>query len=391
QRLLYNKLHMKKYKPLLPFFICYFLLLLVNWMIMAFLPIYLKSVLLSDEKTGIIIGIYSISSLIMVLPAGLFSDFFSPKKIAISGAFLFMLYCGGLYKYNGYYQLAVIALIGGTGNSILNIILYSLFLKVMGLGVRGKKIALFQVGAYLGFGAGPLIGGLIVQRYSFDMLFISATGLSVILFALIFTLKDCAPIRFSLKDYRVDLKDSRIFLLLLIVLMYATHFGVEQTSFSLLMKEKLDFSGERIGLVFFILGVWMAALAPVAGHSFDRSNNVIVILITGLLSSSLFQVITGYVSNFEQLIVIRILHTMGDALVIFTIGILTSEFFPEQRLGGHAGVVHITRTIGIFLGNIGSGYFNHIFSYDRSLIINGAYIFIFTLMTLRMIRKKFTL
>lgn len=360
-------------------------------MILAFLPIFLKSITIGDEKIGIIIGIFSVSSIIMVLPVGLFSDFFSPKKLSIFGAFLFIVYTSGLYKFHEYYQIAILAFVGGMGNSILGIILYSLFLKVMGISLRGKKIAFFQVGAYLGFGGGPLLGGLIVQHYSFDVLFLIAMGLSLVLFALTFTLKDSTPFSFSLRDYRFDLKDRRIFLLLAIVLVYASHFGFEQTSFSLLLKEKLNFPGNRIGLVFFILGIWMAVLAPIAGHSFDKSRNVIVLLITGILLSSLFQVITGYVLNFEQLIVIRIIHTMGDALVILTIGILTSEFFPEKRLGGHAGIVHVTRTLGVFLGSIGSGFLNELLSYDKSIIINGAYTFIFTLLVLKLIKKNFAL
>ncbi len=358
---------------------------------MAFLPIFLKSIAFHDENIGIIIGIFSISSIIMILPAGFFSDYFSPKKLAIFGAFLFIIYTGGLYKFREYHQIMILAFIGGLGNSILGVVLYSLFLKVIGINLRGKKIAFYQVGAYFGFGGGPLFGGFIVQHYSFDTLFLIAAGLSLVLFALTFTLKDSSPIKFNFKDYRVDLKDNRIFILLAIVLVYATHFGFEQTSFSLLLKEKLAFTGKLIGLVFFILGIWMAILAPIAGHSFDKSRNIRVLLIAGLLSSSLFQFITGYVSNFEQLIVIRVLHTMGDALVILTIGILTAEFFPESRLGGHSGIIQLARTFGIFIGNIGSGFLNQLLFYDKSLIINGTYTFIFTLLVLRLIRRKFTL
>ncbi len=383
---------MKNIRDLVPFFICSFLLLFLHWMIFAFLPIFLKSAGFGDYHIGIIIGVFSISSILVVLPAGFLSDVVSPKKIAIASALLLVLYITGLSRFHGYYQLIMLALVGGIGYSALNIVLFSLFLKVMGFELRGKKIAFFQAGAYIGFGCGPLAGGLIIQHYSFDALFTTAILFAFVLFAMTFLLKDSEPFksRQSLVQ-NASLKDGKILLLLSISLVYATHFGVEQISFSLLMKEKLGFDGNRIGLVFFILGTWMAVLSPVAGHRFDKSRDITMLLITGLASSSLFQIATGFVSSFEQMIAIRVLHTLGDALVILSIGILTSEFFPEHQMGGFNGVVNITRTLGIFIGNIGSGFSNQFLSYDLSLVINGAFILFFTLTVAARIRKRFIL
>ncbi len=381
----------KDLNSLAPFLACSFLLYFTNWMIMAFLPVFLKSISFTDSRIGIIIGIFSASSLLMILPAGFLSDYLSPKKMAVFGASLFFVYTSGLYSVRNFYPLLVIAFTGGFAHSILNITIYSLFLKVMGIELRGKKIALYQVGAYLGFGGGPLIGGLIVQHYSFESLFLLASVLSFILIILSATLKDRPGVAFDLKDYKVELKDRKILLLIGIILVYATHFGVEQTSLSLFMKDTLLFSGQRIGLVFFILGIWMALLAPIAGHSFDRSRNIIRLLLIGLMASGLFQIATGYVSTFAELVFVRVLHTMGDALIILTISILTSEFFPVERLGGHSGVLHISRTVGIFLGNIGSGYTNELFNYNISLIINGTYIFIFAVLVTGLVRRLFVL
>lgn len=382
---------MKNLKELIPFFICSFLLLFVHWMIFAFLPIFLKSIGLTDYHIGIVIGVFSISSILVVLPAGFLSDIISPKKIAMASSFLFILYIIGLSRFHGYYQLIILAFVGGIGYSALNIILYSLFLKVMGFELRGKKIAFFQAGAYIGFGCGPLAGGLVVQYFSFSALFIAAMIFSVALFAVTFLLKDSDSLKVEHSVPSIKLTDSKIVLLLAISLVYATHFGVEQISFSLLMKEKLGFTGNRIGMVFFILGIWMALLSPVAGHSFDKSRNITKLLITGLVSSSLFQIATGFVTSFEQVIIIRVLHTLGDAFVILSIGILTSELFPEQRMGGVTSIVNITRTLGIFLGNIGSGFSNQLLSYDLSLIINGASVLMFTVMIISPIKKRFAL
>ncbi|GAF87762.1 unnamed protein product, partial [marine sediment metagenome] len=49
-------------------------------MVLAYLPLIFKAYDFSDQQIGFVIGLNSLSSILLVLPFGVFSDYFSPKK-----------------------------------------------------------------------------------------------------------------------------------------------------------------------------------------------------------------------------------------------------------------------------------------------------------------------
>jgi len=176
---------------------------------------------------------------------------------------------------------------------------------------------------------------------------------------LVLKLPDTETIRFDLGGYKRDLGHGRILLFLLLVFVYPTHFGVEQTTLTLLMKESLDFSFTNIGLVYFMVGIWMAFLAPFAGHRFDTSQSL---------------------RSLPFMVIVRLLHTVGDVMMILSIGVMTAAFFPEARMGGNSAVVVATRTCGIFTGNLGSGFLNGALGYGYSFAVSGSVLLVFVIL-----------
>lgn len=367
------------FRIIVTFLTANFLFYFVQWMILAYLPIVLKSYGLPDTHIGLIIGLYSISSMILMLPMGFFSDYLSPKKIVMGGACLLTMYCLGLITVKNFSGLIPFALLGGTGSAALTTVLYALYLKLIEKGKRGKQIALFQLGSYLGFGAGPLIGGLILSRAQPTMFFEMAAMISIALLAVTCLLPDSTPVTFSFREYRKDLREPATLFLMICAFVMATHFGVEQTSFSLLMKENIRLGPSQIGFIFSGVGLWMACLVPVAGYLRDREQKTFTFLWVGLLISGTFQFLTGLVSSAGMLFLTRILHTTGDTLAILEVGVLTALFFPEQRLGGNSGLLFGVRTLAIFLSSIVAGWCNLNIGYSFSFMANGAFIFTFAL------------
>ncbi|MFH1075710.1 MAG: hypothetical protein V1753_02550, partial [Pseudomonadota bacterium] len=122
----------------------------------------------------------------------------------------------------------------------------------------------------------------------------------------------------------------------------------------------------------------------------DKKNHkALIFFATGLLISSVFQFFTAYAKSFTGVLLIRLAHTIGDMLAILEMDVLTSLFFPVQRIGGNSGIIFCTRTTAIFLWAYMSGYLNSIGGYGLTFIINGIMVFAFAVITLALIRKKF--
>ncbi len=353
-----------------------FLIYFVHWMVLAYLPLLLKSYGINDIEIGIAIGLYALSSMALMLPMGAFSDFFSPKRTILLGSFFFIAYFGALLATRSFVWLIPVILMGGLGNASLVVVTESLYLKLFGQAKRGVRVAFYQMSTYLGFGLGPLVGGYLIDQGP-TLLFTMALAGAGLIFLLGTFLIDFEPIDFSIREYSTDIMKFKPLLLIACIMVLGTHFGVEQTSFSLLMQEQLAFTPKKIGFVFAGIGVWMAAIVPFIGWLHDRRQDVFLFFLGGLAVSGIFQSLTAWAFDFKSLLVIRLMHTLGDAVAMLELSVLMAMFFPSQRLGGNSGLLYALRTLAIFLAALLSGAINRHWSYAASFIGNGAFVLCF--------------
>ncbi|SHF31430.1 Predicted arabinose efflux permease, MFS family [Desulfacinum infernum DSM 9756] len=372
---------------LITFPLCGFTFVTVLWMTLSFLPVHLQEVGISDSMIGTIMGSYSISALLLMLPLGVLSDRVSPRKVLMAGAVLLLFHLLGLRVARTTAAFLVMACLGGIAWAIFQIVLQALFLKVIKPSHRGLKIAIFQMGTFLGFGMGPLLAGTVWGEMDYVRMLRFAVVGAVALLVIVLLLEDSEPIHFGIKDYREDLKQPRALLFLLIWVIYASHLGVEHTAFTLLMKKGLGFTNAQIGWCFLAIGVWMALVSPGLGHRFDVRQSVIRLLALGLMISSVFQVLTGFAGGLSQMILVRIFHTLGDVPVMLAMSIMTAAFFPAGRLGGHSAVVYAVRTVGVFAGNYGAGLLMPHVGYRGVFAVSGMVVLVATLALLPSIRR----
>ena len=371
------------------FFLSYFLYFFTFWMVLAYLPLVFKAYDYSDQQIGFAIGLNSLSSILLVLPLGVFSDYFSPKRTLTLGAICFSGYFLLLVMLQDFYGVCAAIILGGVGAAAIRVILMSLYLKLIDSRGRGKKVAFLHLGGYLGFGSGPLLGGYVYETFGATLMIKWAFMLSMMIVLLSLFLKDAPPVVFSFKDYKKDVKEPDALFLIALVFVLGTHFGVEQSSISLLMKDTIGLDRKEIGLVFFALGTWMAILVPFAGILMDKKHRVFFLLLAGLLISSCFQFMTPFASTFYGLLIIRMIHTMGDTLAILESDVLTAHFFPAARLGGNSGLIFCVRTSAIFVFAAFSGWLNQVWGYKMPFFVNGIMVFGFSLIALLYVARAF--
>ena len=372
------------------FFLANTLFYLNHWMVFAFLPVLFKTYGFSDGQIGFLIGSFSASSMLLMLPTGILSDYFSPRRIISFGGLCVSLYFLFLLISDDFYWILSSVIIGGAGASAFFVVLSSLYMKIIPRDAIARHVAIYQIGGYLGYALGPLIGGQIANLYSLRTMIGMAWAGSICLFLLTFYLKDYPAFPFNFREYGNDLKKPRTLLLIIGVFVLATHLGAEQTSFSLLMKQDLGFSTHQIGYMFAGIGLWMAALVPFIRGFADRKHGLFTFLFAGMMISGLFQFMTGNVQSFIGLLATRLLHTTGDAMALLGIGVLTTVFFPEARLGGNSGLIYIVRTSAMFSGAIAAGYLNGARGYGFSFSASGIFVLVFAAVLIFSFRRYFT-
>ncbi|HID29854.1 MAG TPA: MFS transporter [Desulfobacterales bacterium] len=371
------------------FFLSYFLYFFTFWMALAYLPLVFKAYHFTDQQIGFAIGLNSLSSILLVLPFGVFSDYFSPKRTLTLGAICFSGYFLLLVVVKDFFSVCAALFLGGVGAAAIRVILMSLYLKLIGGKGRGKKVAFLHLGGYLGFGLGPLFGGYLYESFGSALMIKGAFVFSIMIVLLSLFLEDAPPVVFSFRDYKKDIKEADVLFLIAVVFVLGTHFGAEQSSISLLMKDTIGLHKKEIGMVFFVLGLWMAILVPFAGIVMDKKHRVFFMLLAGLLISSCFQFITPFAGSLFGLVIIRMIHTLGDTLAILEADVLTARFFPAARLGGNSGLVFCVRTLAIFIFAAFSGWLNQIWGYKMPFFVNGIMVFGFSLIALFYVGRAF--
>lgn len=346
-----------------------------TWAVAVYLPIYLeKSIGLSRMAIGSLISLYTVTLLLLVAPFGHLSDRASPKRIIQTGMLLFTVHALVLASAKQLPAFVVAQVIGGIGNSLVVIGLPSLYYKHLSPSRRGQKVGIYIFATFVGFGFGPLVGGFLINycalSYREIFLVLAALMLGLLLFSK--SLKDSAPFKMRLFEYREDLFRKEVFLLMCMLVAMGIHYGNERTSLPLYMTDVIHLDDFDVGMVFAVLGFWIAVLSAVAGTLWDRNKKVLLFICLGLVVSGLSHMGTAFTNSYASVLLVRLFHTTGDALVIFSIHAIIASIFPSARMGGNVGFTYFFQMLGGFFGAFVSGYLDGHSTYRASFLVAGS-------------------
>lgn len=353
-------------------------------MVETFLPIYFKSISITDKGVGFLVGIFAASSSITFIPVGFASDRFSPCFIIRSGVILFIIYILGLIWFDSLINLSIFTIIGGLGSTFINIGLSTIFYKGLEEKVRGSMIGSFFLSSSAGYSLGPLSAGYLLHRLgpqsgsgqAMQAVFLAGIICISILFVLSFIIKEKCVLTIKSDnleplDYISIFRQHKAIFLLISVSVVGIHLGAEQSSLSIFFKMNLNLSDKSIGTIYALVGIWVGLLAYISGRVFDHSKNVIFFIWTGMIISGVFQIATAYTNSYWDALIMRMLHTAGDSFILLCNGILTSIIFKERHMGSGVGVVQGFRSGSIFLSAVLCGLLNGMYGYHINFIITG--------------------
>ncbi|MBN1916821.1 MAG: MFS transporter [Verrucomicrobia bacterium] len=340
-------------RVVLAFAACNFLFSCASWMLVAFLPIYLRNDLgWSAGRIGMLIAAYIVTTLLLIVPLGYLSDRVSPKRLVQAGAALYIVYALLLTSVQTFGALVAAQIVGGMGEAVILIVLPALLYKDLGVTGRGQNVGAFVAGSMFGFSIGPMAAWALldVAGLAYRGLFGMVCGVAVVLVLVSTLLKDAPPLSIHLADYLRDIKRREVLLVVIAIAGLGVHFAHERTTYALFLKNVAQFSRLGVAGMFGVIGIWMGVLSLLMGRIFDRNSHVLVLIGVGLALSGGFHAATPYVRGFGNLVVMRAIHTIGDVMVIFSYSVIVASIFPRARMGGNTGFALMFRAVGGVLG-----------------------------------------
>lgn len=336
-----------------------------------FLALYLKYIGFSGIQIGILFATSSIITIASLIPSGLSNDTHKSKNLITIALIFLGIHFIGIAQTNSFGIMFILFLIEGIGSSFYNVSSDSLFYKISNNSNMNKKIGIYQGIKFLMNALGIMATGYFLNtNINFETMF-TIVGIIFLVLAIISqtSLPESATAKFALLHYKKDLAQKKALFLVLIIFLFAIHFGAEQTSYGLFLQNNLQLDKFQMGLY---MGAAVLIMGPTSfliskKLKFLKAKNL---LLFGLLGSGLFHILMT-IKNPGASFFFRTMHEIADASMFFFFTYGISKIFHIKRIGGNLGIIYFAIDIGTTLGALVFGPIGMTYGYQWPLIISG--------------------
>jgi MFS family permease len=170
-------------------FLVFFGFLAANHALSPTLPIYLARLGSNEREIGFLVGAISVSSLFSRFLVGGVLRKYSEKRVMMWGAMLFALTFLALIMFRPFWPLVIVRLLQGLAFASLDTAAIAYVIRIIPLANRPRAISYFLLGSPLASAMVASSAVFVVNEYSFTILLLGCTGLSVCAFLLSWKLK----------------------------------------------------------------------------------------------------------------------------------------------------------------------------------------------------------
>jgi MFS family permease len=142
------------------------------------LPIYLSRKGSSEVEIGVLIGILGLSSLVLRPFVGRALAKTSEKNFMLGGALLFGLTSAAYLVASPFWPFLTVRVFQGIGLAFFYTASLTLVARISPEAQRGQSLSYYLLSINIAFALAPTLGMFLVNRFSFDLLFLACTGLS---------------------------------------------------------------------------------------------------------------------------------------------------------------------------------------------------------------------
>ena len=324
------------------------------------IPNYASELGASGVFIGLIYSSFSLSRAILQTPVGRFADSYSKKRIIIAGLIMYTLTSVLYTLVNSPETLIMVRVVHGVGSAMMMPVAMAYAMELTPKGEEGKYMGYLSTALFTGYGAGPLIGGYIYERYSIAYVFHAMSILvSISLLLTIIFVPDEEALgirkeksRVSIREILTNKKLSGIFVYRAV---NALGRGSIMSFLPILAVQIMGLSGTTIGVILSV-GIFANALLQTPmGYLADRYNRNILLIVGGIISSIgyFFIVNTGTTA---ELFAARLVVSAGSAVALPAVTAIVAEEGRELGAGSTVGVFNTAMSLGQIVGPVFTGY-----------------------------------
>ena len=258
--------------------------------------------------------------------------------------------------------------------------------------VKGEGAS--HIGKYYLISSLAIIFGLLVlialsaKGYSLKKLYMSGAAVYILCLIPALRLKPCGTKKVPIAEYKKDAISLAMALWLVLIFVFAFHWGAEDTCYGLFLKHYLHLSQPRIAaymlseFVFFGLTAYFAAIAAEKFHLDMKLVFVFGLFLSGV--TLFFQVNHSLMLSMSM----RMLHGVADGLLMMVIYVGMSRIFKRDKIGGNIGIYNFVTLLGALSGALLFSRLGKYFGYNIPFVVSGGALIVSAFISLFAIQFK---
>ncbi len=320
------------------------------YFLLATLPAYVQTVGGSEAQVGLIIGVFSLTALLLRPFVGKAADDYGRRVFILAGTAVLAL-SGGLYIVTSSVLLLLgLRMLHGVGWAAFGTATSALVADVAPGSRRGEAMGYYGMFTNLAMAVGPAAGVMLMQTYSFPVLFLASAGVALVAVVLALVVREPGRVgdpHAAGGPAGGVIETSSLFPALILLLTAATYGSI--VSFLPL------FAGERglgnPGVFFTVYALVLLVARGFTGRLSDRYGRAAVIA-PGLVLAAVALWLLATASALPTFVVVATLYGLAFAAIQPALIALVVDRAAPQRRGAALGTFTSAMDLGIGLGSI---------------------------------------
>lgn len=311
-----------------------------------FLTPYFLSLGFEGSLIGLLMGLFRISSLLFIVPAGLLSDRIPIRRLVLVGLSCLLVFYLVFQATASPLLLGLMMIVGGAGTAVVFASMNALFYKLLGER-KTHGVATYNVSRSIVQGLFNMGGGAILLVATFSLFFRVGAWLVVPLLLMVFLLPKNETYQVTVGDYFKELREKRVVWLYIFYSIFIFHVGADWVTVPTRWREIMHFTSLQMGILqgipIMVIGVTVSIFSAMKLGKTARSRRRMALL--GLLLSGLGHFGIALAPTFTLTLLARFVHIGGDSLMEMFYLSEFANIFAKQRVGGHSSFFFILQNV----------------------------------------------
>lgn len=336
-----------------------------------FLPLYLQGALdFTGAQIGLLYAVLSLNALVAAFPVGVIGDRYPARILTRLGLLGTALSLWGLAGATRFWPFLLVFFAFGLSLQLFRQSLDIMLFKENVPADGAHRFGVYNAWRMGGMTVGIFLGGLSLNFLDFPKTFQLLAAFLVLLGALTWRLPLTRGRRTPILQYGRDFVNKPVLFFVTWLFLFTMHWGAEGTSLGLFLKTNLGLGPMGVG--FYLAGEFgiVGLTSYLYGRYWAGRLRPLTFLTLALATSGVGHILMIYPSlpwSFAW----RGVHGFGDGLIMMETYTTIARLFRVERIGGNAGLISVTTTLGTLTGSLIFGPLGAAYGYQMPLLISG--------------------